>query len=172
MAEGGGVVVHYRSPGRFHDLVTCDISVNAYGVTNQIRLALDGGFIDSPQTMPFARDIARSFIRTGLVYQSDLDQVADVLSDLLHRSHADAEWKSVSKNPTGGTTLQLLKAGTAPGDASRSQAPAAGDGDAGQDSVPDQRDGETAAAGEPLLVLPHPGAPRRRAGPSPVGAAR
>ena len=32
----------------------------------------------------------------------------------------------------------------------------AGDGDAGQGSVPDQRDGETAAAGEPLPVLPDP----------------
>ena len=32
----------------------------------------------------------------------------------------------------------------------------AGDGDAGQGSVPDQRDGETAAADEPLPVLPDP----------------
>jgi lambda repressor-like predicted transcriptional regulator len=39
---------------------------------------------------------------------------------------------------------------------SRSQAPAAGDGDAGQDSAPDQRDGETAAADGPLPVLPDP----------------
>ena len=36
------------------------------------------------------------------------------------------------------------------------QAPAAGDGDAGQGSVPGQRDGEAAAAGEPLPVLPDP----------------
>ena len=36
------------------------------------------------------------------------------------------------------------------------QAPAAGGGDAGQDSGPDQRDGETAAADEPLPVLPDP----------------
>jgi transposase len=36
------------------------------------------------------------------------------------------------------------------------QAPAAGDDDAGQDSAPDQRDGGTAAPGEPLPVLPDP----------------
>ena len=36
------------------------------------------------------------------------------------------------------------------------QGPAPADGDAGQGSVPDQRDGEAAAAGEPLPVLPDP----------------
>src|SRR5450631_3771414 len=36
------------------------------------------------------------------------------------------------------------------------QAPAAAGGGTGQDSAPDQRDGETAAAGEPLPVLPDP----------------
>ena len=40
--------------------------------------------------------------------------------------------------------------------ASRGQAPAARDGDAGQDSVPGQRDGEAAAADGPLPVLPDP----------------
>ncbi len=40
--------------------------------------------------------------------------------------------------------------------ASRSQAPAAGCGDAGRDSTPDQRDGEAAVAGEPLPVMPDP----------------
>ena len=39
---------------------------------------------------------------------------------------------------------------------SRGQGPAAGDDDASQDSAPDQRDGEAAAAGEPLPVLPDP----------------
>ena len=36
------------------------------------------------------------------------------------------------------------------------RAPAAAGGDAGQDSVPEQRDSEAAAAGEPLPVLPDP----------------
>jgi transposase len=36
------------------------------------------------------------------------------------------------------------------------QVPAAGNADAGQGSVPEQRDGERAAAGEPLPVLPDP----------------
>ena len=36
------------------------------------------------------------------------------------------------------------------------RAPAAAGGGTGQDSAPDQRDGETAAAGEPLPVLPDP----------------
>jgi transposase len=36
------------------------------------------------------------------------------------------------------------------------QAPATGDAGAGQGSVPEQRDGERATAGEPLLVLPDP----------------
>jgi transposase len=36
------------------------------------------------------------------------------------------------------------------------QAPVAAGGDAGQDSVPEQRDSEAAAAGEPLPVLPDP----------------
>jgi transposase-like protein len=40
--------------------------------------------------------------------------------------------------------------------ASRGQAPAAGDGDAGRHSLPDQWGGETAAAGGPLPVLPDP----------------
>ena len=40
--------------------------------------------------------------------------------------------------------------------ASRSQAPAAGHGDAGRDSTPDQRDGEAAVANKPLPVLPDP----------------
>ena len=38
----------------------------------------------------------------------------------------------------------------------RGQAPAAAGGGTGQDSAPDQQDGETAAAGEPLPVLPDP----------------
>ena len=40
--------------------------------------------------------------------------------------------------------------------ASRGQGPAAAGGDAGQDSGPDQRDGEAAAADEQLPVLPDP----------------
>jgi transposase-like protein len=40
--------------------------------------------------------------------------------------------------------------------ASHGRAPAAGDGDAGQHSAVDQQGGETAAAGEPLPVLPDP----------------
>src|SRR5436853_119162 len=40
--------------------------------------------------------------------------------------------------------------------ASRSQAPAAGYGDADRDGTPDQRDSEAAVAGKPLPVLPDP----------------
>ncbi len=61
-ADGGRTVSYKPSGPRFHQLTTVAATVDSSGVVRRIDLVLLRSFIDSPKDMPFASDIAKSFL--------------------------------------------------------------------------------------------------------------
>jgi hypothetical protein len=84
--ETGAPVVVYRPSGsRFRDLVTCEVTSEPDARMRRVCVTILGSFIADPENSAFARDIAKSFIGAGVVYQSDADQLMEIVDDLRHR---------------------------------------------------------------------------------------
>jgi hypothetical protein len=64
-AAGSHVLDFRPSAPRFHQLTAVEITVDSSGVVRRMDLVLRRAFIDNPGDAPFARDIAKSFLRAA-----------------------------------------------------------------------------------------------------------
>jgi len=94
----GSVSVRYKPEGNdYRPFTTCRISIRAEGPMDCMALEVHGAFVDSAEVWRYARDITGSFIRGGLVNQSDTDQVQEILLPATSWGKAGAD--KLGRNP-------------------------------------------------------------------------
>jgi hypothetical protein len=81
-AENGGKKLVFQPSGdRFHDLARVNVKLDGQGHIVGIELALRRDFVDSSSVGIYARDIAKSFLQTG-VNPQDQESVANLVSEI------------------------------------------------------------------------------------------
>ncbi|MDT7778950.1 MAG: hypothetical protein QOC99_1462 [Acidobacteriota bacterium] len=72
-AQAGGLtVVNFRPrAGKFHQLVKVTVSIDGAGVIRAMELALERSFVDDGAQGIFARDIAKSFLRSAIPVEDE-----------------------------------------------------------------------------------------------------
>jgi len=82
--EGRTLVTFKPSAGAFRPLVTLQVTVNAEGKITAEELALARSFIDDPGNEVFARDIAKSLLRSAVPH-ADRDEVQLLATEIENR---------------------------------------------------------------------------------------
>jgi hypothetical protein len=80
-ASSGGAVMSYRAGGPFAPLVLVKVTSDAAGRVAAMELDLARAFVDHPMNTVFARDIAKSLIRTA-VPAPDLPAVETLANEI------------------------------------------------------------------------------------------
>jgi hypothetical protein len=77
----GGAVMTYRAGGRFGPLVQVKVTSTAAGRVDAMEVDLARAFVDHPMNTVFARDIAKSLIRTA-VPAADMPAVETLANEI------------------------------------------------------------------------------------------
>jgi hypothetical protein len=82
-AQGGGLTVVPFRPraGKFRELVRLTVGVSKGDVIREMELTLTRSFVDDPANGIFARDIAKSFLRSA-VPDADAPRVNDLANEI------------------------------------------------------------------------------------------
>ncbi|MFF3333979.1 hypothetical protein ACFYWX_31260 [Streptomyces sp. NPDC002888] len=116
-ADDSGIVRFRPGNPEFRPQVLCEMDCGTGGALTRVTVAISSTFIDDPRTWAFARDLANSFLTDGLVFQSDVDTVADVLRDLKHRPHSGVQRvpvKGVSEDALFDSLTDAMSRGETP----------------------------------------------------------
>ena len=89
-SQNGKQVVSFKPSGpKFHHLVTVNITTAAGEGLQAVELVLCRSFIDSPREGVFARDIAKSFLLTGLAAPRD-PAITDLINEIQYQDTSGA----------------------------------------------------------------------------------